>query len=302
MLNEEGLKLLFVINPVSGGKSKENWESRIKEYFKNLPHIVEIYLLGGEHDADSMRHYISTWKPDRVIAVGGDGTIKAVAENLVGSHISLGIIPAGSANGMARELGLPVELEKNLDIILHGEMKKMDVVQINDKEISIHLSDIGLNALLIKYFERNKGRGKWGYFKAIFRTLWDKQLMDVHISANGVDTRRKAFMIVLANASKYGTGALINPQGDLYDGEFELIIVKRLALAELIKMLIQHREFNPNKIDIIKVKEVTLTTTKKAYFQVDGEYRGKTTSIRASILPAKLNIMLPSASGQTQQA
>lgn len=295
MLKEEGLRLLFVINPVSGGKSKENWETKIKEYFNKLPHTVEIFLLGGEHDAESIRHYISNWKPDRVVAVGGDGTIKAVAEHLVGTDISLGIVPGGSANGMAKELGLPTDLEKNLDIVVTGQAKKIDVLKINDKEISIHLSDIGLNALLIKYFEKNKDRGKWGYFKAIFRTMWEKQLMDVHIEGNGVDERRKAFMIVLANASKYGTGALINPKGDLYDGEFELIIVQRLALIELIKMLLQHRELNPNKIDILKVKEVTLTPSKKAYFQVDGEYRGKTTKIHARILPGQLSIMLPQA-------
>jgi diacylglycerol kinase family enzyme len=169
----------------------------------------------------------------------------------------------------------------------------MDAIRINNKEISIHLSDIGLNALLIKYYERNKGRGKWGYFKAIFRTLWEKQLMDIHIVGNGIDEHRKAFMIVLANATKYGTGALINPKGDLYDGEFELIIVRRLALAELIKMLIQHRGLNPNKIDTLKVKEVTLTPSRKAYFQVDGEYRGKTEKIHATILPGQLNVVLP---------
>ena len=287
------MKLLFVINPVSGGKSKENWESRITNYFRPLPHTIEIFLLGGEHDASSLRHHISACKPDRVIAVGGDGTIKAVAEQLLGTHIALGIIPAGSANGMARELNLPLELEKSLQVILNGQVKKMDVIRINNKEISIHLSDIGLNALLIKYFEKNKGRGKWGYFKAIFRALWEKQLMTVHIVNKEIDEHRKAFMVVIANATKYGTGALINPKGDLYDGEFELIIVRRLALAELIKMLIQNRQLNPNKIDTIKAREVTLIPSRKAYFQVDGEYRGKTDKIHAAIMPGQLNVVLP---------
>lgn len=287
------MKLLFVINPISGGKAKESWESRINDFFRPLPHTIQIYLLCGEDDASSLRHYIASWKPDRVVAVGGDGTIKSVAEQLLGSDIALGIVPAGSANGLAKELNLPAELEKNLDIILNGEVKKMDVIRINDKEISIHLSDIGLNALLIKYYEKNSGRGKWGYFKAIFRTLWEKQLMNVHIIANGIDEHRKAFMIVLANATKYGTGALINPKGDLYDGEFELIIVRRLALAELVKMLIQHRQLNPNKIDTLKVKEVTLIPSRKSYFQVDGEYRGKVDKIQAAILPGKLSVVIP---------
>lgn len=287
------MKLLFVINPVSGGKSKENWETRITGYFHESPHTIEIFLLSGEDDPSSLRHHIATCKPDRVVAVGGDGTIKTVAEQLLGTDIALGIVPAGSANGMAKELELPLELEKSLEVILNGQIKKMDVIRINGKEISIHLSDIGLNALLIKYFEKNKGRGKWGYFKAIFRTLWEKQLMTVHIKNDEIDEHRKAFMVVIANASKYGTGALINPKGNLYDGEFELIIVQRLALAELIKMLIQHRELNPNKIDIIKVREVTLEPSRKAYFQVDGEYRGKTNKIHAAIEPGRLNVVLP---------
>ena len=287
------MKFLFVINPVSGGKSKENWETSITEFFKDLPHTIQVFLLSGQDDSASIKHHIITWQPDRVVAVGGDGTLKAVAEHLVGTNIPLGIIPAGSANGMATELGLPADVEQCLKILLNGQVKKMDVIRINNKEISIHLSDIGLNALLIKYFEKNKGRGKWGYFKAVFRALWEKQLMTVHISADGIEEHRKAFMIVIANASKYGTGALINPKGNLYDGKFELIIVRRLALAELFKMLVQNKQLNPNKIDTIIVQEVTLTPTRKAYFQVDGEYRGKTTKIHAAILPGQLSVILP---------
>ncbi|HYF31553.1 MAG TPA: diacylglycerol kinase family protein [Chitinophagaceae bacterium] len=293
MQKDQTLKLLFVVNPVSGGRSKINWENRIREFFKPLPHTIEFFILSGTSDGSSLQHHISRFGPDRVVAVGGDGTIKAVGEQLLGSNTPLGIIPAGSANGMAKELELPIDLEKNLDIILNGEVKRIDVIRVNDKEISLHLSDLGLNALLIKYYEKNKGRGKWGYFKAVFRTLWEKQLMDVRIIGHGMNQRRKAFMIVLANASKYGTGALINPQGSLYDGEFELIIVRRLALMELIKMLVQHREFNRHKIDIIKVKEVTLIPSKKSYFQVDGEYRGKLNKIQAAVMPAVLPIMLP---------
>ena len=292
MQKDETLKILFAINPVSGGKNKVNWEKRIREYFKARPHTIEFFFLTGQSDDESLKQHITKFAPDRVVAVGGDGTIKSVAQQLLGTGIPLGIIPGGSANGMAKELGLPIDVEKNLAIVVNGQVKDIDVIRINDKEISLHLSDIGMNALLIKYFERHKGRGKWGYFKAVFRTLWEKQLMHVHIKGNGVDERRKAFMIVLANATKYGTGALINPEGSLDDGEFELIIVRRLALAELIKMLIQHRQFNPNKIDIIKVKEVILTPVRKAYFQVDGEYRGKVEQVRASILPRHLPIML----------
>ena len=116
MQKDEILKILFVINPVSGGKSRIDWENRIREYFSQQPHNITFYILTGQSDNASIEHHIKRFAPDRVVAVGGDGTIKSVAELTLGTGIPLGIIPAGSANGMAKELGLPIDLEKNLDI------------------------------------------------------------------------------------------------------------------------------------------------------------------------------------------
>src|SRR6476661_3903158 len=107
MHNQQPLKLLFVINPVSGGKEKQDWEASIREYFKEIPHMAEFYLLNGQSDKRSLQHYIETLSPDRVVAVGGDGTVKMVTELLKDTSIPLGIIPAGSANGMAKELAIP---------------------------------------------------------------------------------------------------------------------------------------------------------------------------------------------------
>jgi len=158
MHNQEPLKLLFVINPVSGGKEKQDWESSIREYFKDIPHMAEFYLLNGESDKRSLQHYIETLNPDRVVAVGGDGTVKMVTELLKETSIPLGIIPAGSANGMAKELAIPLEIEEALDIIMEGRCEKVDVIKINEEEICLHVSDIGLNAMLVKYFEDSEKR------------------------------------------------------------------------------------------------------------------------------------------------
>jgi len=104
MHNNGGLKLLFVINPVSGGKEKNDWEATIRKSFSDSIHSIEFYIIQKNHDKTSIQHYVETLKPDRVIAVGGDGTVKLVAEILQGTQTILGILPAGSANGMAKEL------------------------------------------------------------------------------------------------------------------------------------------------------------------------------------------------------
>ena len=293
MPNNESLKILFVLNPVSGGKEKINWEEGIKDYFKSTKHVIELHTLGDKIDKNALRDHIAKFQPDKVVAVGGDGTVKLVAEQLIKTSTPLGILPAGSANGMAKELNLPSTLKDSLDVIRFGIVKKIDVICINEKDISIHLSDLGLNALLIKYFDEGKHRGMWGYAKVIFRVLRTKRLMRIELEVNGEKLERAAFMIVIANARTYGTGAVINPDGNLYNGKFQVIVVRRLLLLELFRMLISHKPFNPENIEVFETDKVHISTHKKNHFQVDGEYRGKIDKLSAQVMPAALSILLP---------
>ncbi len=281
------------MNPVAGGKHKANWELGIREYFRNRPHKFEIYNTSGENDQESLRYWIKTWKPDRVVTVGGDGTLKLAAEVLLGSNIPLCIFPAGSANGMARELKLSTTLEDCWDTLFNGEAKLIDVIRINGDNICIHLSDIGLNAQLVKYFEENDVRGKLGYAKEIFKVLWKKRLMQLSITKGNTTLIRNAFMIVLANASMYGTGAKINPIGDLHDGLFEVVILRKLSIIELLKMLFLNRPFNPKKTELLQAHSLTIEVKHRAYFQVDGEYLGKTKKVHAQIERDALLLIFP---------
>ena len=99
-------------------------------------------------------------QPDCVVAVGGDGTLKIVATVLLGTSLIIGMLPAGSANGMARELGIPPDIQGSLDVLVNGERRQMDVIQVNDADICLHLSDIGLNAQVVMHYEQNSLRGK----------------------------------------------------------------------------------------------------------------------------------------------
>lgn len=254
---------------------------------------MEFFLLTGRDDESSVAHYIKTVVPDRVVTVGGDGTVKMVAEILKDSGIPLAVIPGGSANGMAKELDIPPDVEKALEIAISGQIKPVDAILINEKELCIHLSDIGLNAMLVKYFEGYDKRGMWGYGKAIFRVMYEKQKMYVTIKTEKETAKRKAYMVVLANARKYGTGGNINPEGDVSDGVFEVVVLRKINLIEIFKGLLTNKPFDPKRIETFPATSVEISTLKKAYFQVDGEYRGRTTSLNARILPGVLLMMLP---------
>jgi YegS/Rv2252/BmrU family lipid kinase len=293
MMTNNSLKILFVINPISGTKAKIAWEPAIRNHFANLPHSIEFFLLDGKDDAASLKYWIEKWQPNRIIAVGGDGTVTLVAEQVLRTPIAMGILPAGSANGMAKELNIPVDVDQALEIILNGEIKCCDVIRINDKQISLHLSDLGVNAQLVKYFEQGNFRGKLGYALKVFKVLVRKRMMHVTIKTNKEEIKRTAFMVVIANASKYGTGALINPGGNLDDGLFEVVVVRRIHFLSIVKMFLKFKRYNPKKVEIFPAETAVITTAKPAHFQVDGEYLGKTDNVKAEIIKAQLKLLLP---------
>ncbi|GAB3940599.1 diacylglycerol kinase family lipid kinase [Spirosoma harenae] len=287
------MTFLFFINPVSGGTAKTQWEDGIQDYFEGLPHSIHLCYLKGKNDKTFIRQQIDQHKPDRVVAVGGDGTIKIVATELLDKAIPLGILPAGSANGMAVELGIPPSVEDSLALLVDGTPKATDVLLINNDNVCLHLSDIGMNAQVVRHYEKNNLRGKLGYLRAVINVLRKRRLLKVSITVGDECVHRVAFMVVLANARMYGTGAVINPDGTPFDGQFEVVVFRRLSFGEILKLFWRYKPFDPKQIEIFPSTSVTIETHRRAYFQIDGEYCGRITQLKADIKPGALQILLP---------
>ncbi|MDE3182320.1 MAG: diacylglycerol kinase family lipid kinase [Bacteroidota bacterium] len=290
------LNILFIINPASGGKKKIKWEPIIRNYFKQLSYQIDFFILRGNGDASSVGHWIKKLAPQKVVAVGGDGTISMVAEQLMGTSIPMGILRGGSANGMATELDIPQNPTKALETILKGDIIKCDVVKINDKEICIHLSDLGMNARMVKYYHKNAIHGMWGYSRMILKILIQGKPVISHISADNLETDIPAYMIVIANASKYGTGAVINPKGSIDDGKFELVVVRQISFIEFVKMFLKRTRFDPKKVEIFQTTKALITTKRANHFQVDGEYIGKVNRVSAVVMPSAIHVIIPNES------
>lgn len=293
------MQLLFIVNPAAGSGQK-NTASLIQEWLNkvNPGYATHIHELPSEGDCvGDIEVLVKTHQPQRVIVAGGDGTVKMLAGILAGTHIPLSILPTGSANGMAAELGLPVNLTAALELAVYGKARATDLIKVNN-EWCIHLSDIGLNALLLQYFEEIPQRGMLGYARALFTMLRQRQKwkrLKLLIEADGKTFNRKALMAIIANATKYGTGAIVNPQGKINDGRFELVIIRKLPLGEIIKMLITRKPFNPWNIEIIACKKLIINTKTPGPFQIDGEFRGPESRVEAEIVPGTLLLVYPDA-------
>ena len=284
-------KLLFVINPGSG-KNKTDWEQEIKAYFEGKDYITEFYKLEKPPDCDKLKKFLEKTDATKVVAVGGDGTVTLVAGFLSGTKTVMGILPAGSANGMATELKIPNKPAEAIAILENGTVTSVDSILINNEYNCIHLSDIGVNAQLVKNFEEGKKRGMIGYAKVLLKTLIRKERFVIDLVTPKEKICRKAIMVVLANAGKYGTGATINPEGEINDKMFEAVIVKKLTPRSIMQMLTSGN-FKPKNIETIQCCSLKITSRKKVHFQVDGEYLGKVKEIEAKIKPHNVNLILP---------
>ena len=285
--------VLMVVNPVSGGIDKLVFIDAARLFAAKESLNFILYTTTGNDDLSKIKELYSIYKPERIIIAGGDGTIKMVAEAMEKQNVILGILPAGSANGLAVELNLIKTLEENLNIAFHNEGTEMDMVVINGKK-SMHLSDLGLNAELVKNYEMSDVRGMWGYALQAITTLIDlEEPFIATIQANNQTMVCMARMIVIANSKKYGTGVVINPDGVVNDGKFELVILKNLDLVVFVKIITGNIPINTEDVEIISTDKATITTNFPVSFQIDGEYCGEQTKLDIEILPKQMKIAIP---------
>lgn len=282
--------IIIVVNPVSGAVEKKEIVDSTLLFAKNENLESILYETSGKKDVENIKNLYNIHKPERIIIIGGDGTIRMVAEAIAKEDVILGIIPAGSANGFALDLDLQLTLEKNLEVAFLHQFMEVDIITINGK-ISIHLSDLGLNAELIKNYEQGEIHGKWGYALNTITTLFDSgEPFTAKIKANNETFGYVARMIVIANAKKYGTGVVINPNGVMNDGKFELVILKNFDLILFGQIISGNMPSDPDDVEIISTDKATIELDAPVSFQIDGEYCGTETKLDIKILHKQLKV------------
>ncbi|HEU4496319.1 MAG TPA: YegS/Rv2252/BmrU family lipid kinase [Flavobacterium sp.] len=284
---------ILVANPISGDVDKMPIIEAAKNFAENANINLAVFETTGDSDEKKIRELQEKSQSERIIVVGGDGTIKMVAEALENHDVILGIIPGGSANGLSVDLNLPGTLEENLEIAFRSNYMEIDMISINGKK-SLHLSDIGINAELIKNYENGNIRGKLGYALQAINTLAGlKEPFRALIETEGRTVETEARMVVIANSQKYGTGVTINPQGVMNDGKFEIVILKNLDLVVFSKILSGNMPVESGDVEIISTDKASIATNVPVSFQIDGEYCNEVTQLEVAILPGQMKVAIP---------
>jgi diacylglycerol kinase (ATP) len=289
------MKILFVINPAAGGADHTATIQNVQELTKRAGLRAEVLLTNGKNDEQVLQQCLRNYKPERVVVGGGDGTIRMVAEHLIVYKLPMGIIPLGSANGLATALEIPLDPIAAMEKILAcTSIRNMDMLRFNDTHFCIHVADIGVNALIVKKYQESGERGMVGYAKNLLSSIQESPLLKIIIrTPDGIATK-EGFMMAFANAHKYGTGVHIS-EGSVSDGKFEICNVEKIALDSAIKagLTILNVFIDKNMFsDVISCTQAEIEIDQPIDFQIDGEYMGTVNHLKIEIVPSCIKLLV----------
>lgn len=230
---------------------------------------------------------------DVIVAVGGDGTINEVAQQLLYSDKILGIIPFGSGNGLARALNIPMGTKKAIQLINKFPIKLTDVGKLN-QQYFFNMAGMGFDAHISAVFAGNKSRGLKGYLKMGLKEVSAYQAQKYELNIDGKTYHRDAFMISVANSSQYGNNVHISPKSSLTDGLLDVCIVKPFPLHKLpilAYQMISATTHLYNMVEIIRGKKIKINRQAPGPIHLDGEPFLIDQIIDIAVLPLSLKVI-----------
>ncbi len=269
----ERKRILFVVNPISGGKKKTAFNKQVLEVldlakfdptFKITDHPNHAFELGRQALAE---------KYDAVVAVGGDGTINELGSALLGSDMPLGIIPEGSGNGLALYLGIPLNESAAIRRINRFETVEVDTGEVNGRHF-FNIAGMGFDASVSDHFATENIRGPIGYLRSALNVFSRFKSSKYKLLIDGEEYVRQAFMISVANSPQYGNNAYIAPNASITDGILDVCVVHEFPLYLLPKMIFHLFTKSADQseyVEIIPGKNITISREGRGPVHVDGE-------------------------------
>lgn len=270
-------KILFIVNPVAGGGRAKNLISDINVFMQDKSIKYEIKLTEKPRDAIEITKEGVKDNYETIVAVGGDGTVNEVAIGILESAKgTLGIIPSGTGNDLARTLDIPFNFKEAIDVIIRGNKKNIDIGFVNDN-LFLNIASMGLDSEVVKNTEKIKIKikSKIAYTIGIINTLFKFKGKKIKLEIDDKLTHKDIFLVAVGNGKYYGGGLKILPMAITEDGYFHVIVINKISKMKLLFLfpsifMGQHIKFK-KYVEIFKAKKIKIITEEEAYLNVDGE-------------------------------
>ena len=297
-------KILAVINPISGTSNKEFMPETIARCID--PGKFDVVVRFTQHASHATLLTEEAIKEGfyGVIAVGGDGTINEVAAALRDSSTALGIIPCGSGNGLARHLGIPMNVEKALEIINLDNIEALDYCTANDRPFFCTCG-VGFDAHVSQKFAEARKRGPLSYIQKTLVEYLKYRCKTYSIEMNDRVVTEKAFVIACGNASQYGNNAFITPRASMHDGLIDVTVIHPftpLDTAVLGVLLFTRHIDQDTNINTFRTSELTIHRPKPDVMHIDGEPIMMDADIHIKCHKAGIKIFLPVGDGDEKKS
>jgi YegS/Rv2252/BmrU family lipid kinase len=296
---KDNKQVFIVINPVSGMGNGASIRNICKQEFSKAGWTCDFYTTAKGENLAPVIHKAIKNGAELVAAVGGDGTIAAVAAGLIDSDIPLGIIPTGTWNAIARHLYLPFNPGRAIALMTGKHtLREMDMMSVGDTYHAMNLS-VGFSAKMNENASREvkQKMGALAYIRHFFALIFGLEMLRFVVQADGSTYRGRANEIFIAN---YGVAGLriLEDRLDIHpdDGKVDVLILRARTVADLPallwQMFVSKDKRTPKYRQFTASDHVTISTYPPSMVQADGELIGMT-PVNVKVLPRKIKVIAP---------
>jgi diacylglycerol kinase (ATP) len=289
------MPVAVIINPISGGARRAGIEERARMAVSMLEargERADVHVTERPGHARELTRAAVARGARLVLAWGGDGTINEVASALAFGRVPIGIVPSGSGNGLATELGISRRPDRAIADALESVARPIDLGELGGR-LFVNLAGIGIDAYVAAQFDRGgaSGRGVLGYARITSRALFTYVPVRYRIAADHGIFDARAVLVSIANGTQFGNNARIAPAATLDDGLLDLVVVEEISRLRTLRHV--PRLFNGRAASVpgyrtTKIREATISCDQPMTYHVDGEPVLGGTELHARVHPGAL--------------
>ncbi len=267
-------KTVVVVNPISGVGKQKKIESILKENLNQDFFDYSVRYTEHIHHGTEIAREAAEQGVDCVVAVGGDGSVNDVAQGLKDTGVTLGIIPCGSGNGLARSLKIPLTPASAVKLLNQRNEHFIDSIVINDKYISVNAAGVGFDAHIARLMKAAKTRGFAAYTNLILREYASYKNNTYRLTVDGRTLERSAWFIAIANGRQFGYNLSVAPKANLSDGFIDISIIDKIPLDHILitaPMAFMNLLDHSQHAEMFRAKDIVIEGNVHKWVNIDGE-------------------------------
>lgn len=294
-MNVSEIRVQAIINPISGVGSKRKIPRLLENVCKEKGFALSVAFTEYAGHASELTRKALDDGCTYIVAVGGDGTVNEIAKTMIHSEAILGIIPKGSGNGLARELHIPMDVKRAIDMLAKGHVSVIDACSANEG-VFFCTCGVGFDAKVSESFAQERHRGSLTYIKNTIEEYLNYKPEPYELLVDDQTIKEKAFLVACGNASQYGNNAFIAPHANIQDGEMDITILSPFTPLDIAPLAIQlfTKQIDRNsKIKMLKAKNVSIIRQKPGLMHLDGDPIMAESRIDITVIPKALKVITP---------